>query len=520
MKWINLKTTVFIILAIIGILVHHPSLNLSLYGDEWIDIFQYFTHMDLGQFSPLPGLLKYINPYGFAILLIGNLYKLFGTTNELYYILSLMFKIAVSYGLYLVCLEIGQLMAIKNSIWVKLLSFLVALLFLVGYTGLQTTDWIHYMNIYLATSLALFGLLFQFKSYKTFNTKQMFVSNGLVVASLVIGSLRLFPLIVVVPLIDIWVYLSKRKDNNSTKLLYKIGVFFGLIGILWGIGLFGSPFSFYSYGDWTLSKFINSVFNYPVIASKAFLFGVGVLLLPNKMFPDVTVNISLGLILLTFFLYQLYRFLKSPNGNSWILTLGVVFWMFYITIWYFGPISFASSEHRYLFVPFVMLLLWLYSIFIKTRDIKKVPAASLLKIGIFLLILVHLYSTRLFYSNLLAKGRSAAFAKEVERAIIEDLNHPMKDAPYVYFDVDDAEVQQSLLFGLGFKTLVLTKNWDKGYLFNQYDDLKKFRSDIFKKISEGTSKDDMSKLIYAYRVRDKKVTNISEEIRKSVLEGE
>lgn len=514
----KLNTTVFaiILLVIIGLTAHYPSFNLSLYGDDWIDIFQFFTRFDPGQFSPLPGFLAYFNPYGFAIFLIGNLFKIFSTYYRPYFIISFVFRFAASIGLYLVCLELGRLVSIKQTRAIALLSLLSAVLFLVGYTGIQTTDWAHYMNIYLATALFLFSLVFQLRFYQNFSLKQMYLSLIFIVSSLVVGSLRLYPILVLMPLTDLSLYLLKKKLRNSFRIIYKLVIFLVSAIIFWGIGLFGSPFSFYSYGGWTAFKFLDAVATNLILALKSLLYLIGTLLIPNRLNIKPEINLLIGVMFILVFIITLIKSFKSIKDNIWSMIFGTWFFTFLFTIWYFGPTSLMSSEHRYLLVIFTFFVLWLYILALSFLESFKSSKSIMLAVAC-LLIIVHAVSSRQFYIHQLDKGRDFKFAKKIEETIIFDLPVKPTSAPFVYFDIDDGEVKQSLLFGLAIKTSSLKQLWDTKYFFNQYDDLEVLKKDLQKRIGKGASKESVFDLIYAFQVRNKQIKNTTDDVKKMLL---
>ena len=83
----------------------------------------------------------------------------------------------------------------------------------------------------------------------------------------------------------------------------------------------------------------------------------------------------------------------------------------------------------------------------------------------------------------------------------------------IYLDVDDARVAHSVIFGLGFKIMVLSKTWDKQFYPVVYDDLKILKKDLDLKKSERWSKEDLIQGVYAYRIRDKRISDITDEVR-------
>lgn len=520
MKILGVKTGYLLpfgLLLVIGLSVHHPSFNLSLYGDDWIDVFQYRTHIEpYAHFSPLPGLLKYLAPYGFTIFLIGNVFKIFGTLYAPYFVTSFLFRFLASVGFFLILQEMSGLIYQKATMITKVLSFLFTVLFLVGYTGIQTTDWAHYMNIYLATGLFLFSLTFQLKFYSSYSLKHMFLSLVLLALCLIVGSLRLYPILVLMPITDLCFYLLNKTQVHSKRIIIKMLIFLCLGLIFWGIGLFGSPFGFYSYGEWTITKFLSAVTLNPVLALKSNLYLVGALLIPDRLNLNPALSILIGAISLITLSVVNVKSIKAIKKSIWQIIFGLFFYIFVFTIWYFGPTSFISSEHRYLFVIFAFFLLWLYLLALLIIKSVKVSKAIILS-TICLLIILHGVSTREYYLHLLDKGRDFRFAKKVEETIIKDLPTNPSSAPFVHFRVDDGEVEQNLLFGLAMKTLVFKQIWNTKYFFNQYDNMAAMKIDLQKEIDKGQSREELLNTVYAFEVRNKEIRNITADTRKNLF---
>jgi len=507
---------IFLILFLVGIFTHHASFLLAIYGDEWIDIYEFISENGRDQypyFSPLPGILKYLAPWGSSFFIVGNLYKIFGTDYMPYYIVSFLFRMFATFSIYLFCQEIGRTMIKQTNSQVKLLSFLIALFFLVSYTGIQNTDWAHYMNIYLASAFYIISTYFQINFYQRFKTKDLWLHLLFITLSLISGSVRMFPLVFAIPVMDFIILLIYRKDYQKVRQIFVKFVGFLLIVVsLWGAGLFGGPFGVYSYGEWSFNKFLSVVISDIPGAIGTYLHWLGVLVVPDGSILGLFSIKLIGSIILLSILVTILKLVKGNNSYLWSAIFGCNFLIFMLEMWYYNPILLIDSSHRYLWVNFVTLLFYLTVILFLVIKNNSLPRV-LVYVVLVLLILIHLSSTKAIYRYWLENGRSSEFIKLTEQQIVNRFTSPIKAPVAIYLDVDDARVAHSVIFGLGFKIMVLSKTWDKQFYPVVYDDLKILKKDLDLKKSERWSKEDLIQGVYAYRIRDKRISDITDEVR-------
>lgn len=510
------KLVILAILVLIGFLVHYPSLKMSIYGDEWIDIYEYSNHSTTsGRFSSLPGPLSYFGPYGFGVFLVGGLYQIFGTNYSLYFVVSLLFRIFAAFMMYLLCLEIPTLHKITTK-KKQVLSLSVATLLLVGFTGLQNTDWIHYMNIYLATGFFLLSMLFQVKFFSKPTVKSLVFFMLCLLIAMITGTVRMFPIVFVIPFFDIYLYLTKKDSLSRWLILLKSAIFGVSLLLLWAVGLFGSPFNIYSYGDWSTLKFFQSVFADPSLTLKAFLFWFGALVVPDMLISNQTLNIIIGAFIMIVFFYTLFKLYFKEKKMKWEFLFLCNLIIFLIATWYYGPTSFISSSHRYLFLIFTALCIWLYTFMIGTLG-RKLGLQKIIFPVMLFLIVIHSLAVRALYSHWLDQGRSSDYIATVDSRLKKDFPTPLKNLTIIYIEPDDAGIEQSTVFGMAFKIAVFSNTWEDSLIPNVLDEKKVLIKKYEEQIAKGISKEDVISNIYGYKIQNKKFTSITSEIRAELL---
>ncbi len=505
-------------LVLIGFLIHYPSLQMSIYGDEWIDVYQYHTHtLRDAHFSPLPGPFTYLAPYGFGILLVGGLYQIFGTHYWLYFLASLSFRIFAAFAMYLLCLEIPTSHKI-TTVKKRILSFSISVFLLVGFTGLQNTDWIHYMSIYLATVFFLLSMLFQVRFFSKPTTKSLVFFMIYILIAMITGTVRLFPIIFVIPFFDVYLYLKEKNGFSRRLVLIKITIFAVLLLLLWAAGLFGSPFKFYSYGDWSIAKFFQSVSVDHALTLKAFLFWFGALVVPDVLITNQNLNILLGASIISVFIYSLIKIFSKENKTK--LNWGFLFLcnliIFLIAIWYYGPTSFIGSSHRYLFLIFVSFCIWLYVFMISNLE-KGLISEKIIFPVMIILILTHTFAVRTLYFSWLDKGRDSAYIATVDSQLKKDFPKPIENLTIIYIESDDGSVEQSTVFGMAFKIAVFSGTWKDNLIPYVVDEKKMLIKKFQDQIKSGVSKNNSLLNVYGYKIENKTFKSITEQVRAELL---
>lgn len=509
------RLLVLLLLFIIGLLVHYPSFNLSLYGDDWLAIYNcfepYYTNQVVPAYTgPLPGILAYLTPYGPSNCLTGLLYLFFGTHYQWYYLVSLFLKIFAAFSLFLLLESI-----LKSR---KILALLSSVLFLAGYTGIQNTDWAAYMIVYFSAALFILALFFRNKFLVSKENKYLVFSSFLASASLVSSPVRLFPIIFVIPMIDLIIILSKVYKFKYLALVLADCIFILSIYLFWAIGLFGTPGKIYSYGGWSVGAFINFVSGYPIQAVKSFLYWISVVIVPDKWFYLNNWYILLGAFIVYLLFGSALELKRSRSVNAlWLLISLMIFFVFLLSMWYFSPSRLIDSADRYLLLIFVSVCFFIPMLlgqaFFSSSFMKRISLVLFL-----ILIIAHWSAISEKYNFLLSHGRNSEFVNKFDGLVLSDLQLPVTDKKFIYLDVDDTSTQQALLFGLGVKILVLSKNWDMKNWPDTFDEKSKLFEKVKKESLYSNSTGDIIKHVFAYRLKGQALTSAAVSIRQELLD--
>lgn len=528
----------FLSLIIIGVFAHYPSSNLSLYGDDWLFIYRYFTHS--GHLNTmLPGILTYLAPYGPSIFLIGTEYQIFGQNYFFYYLVALIFKIFASFALLLV---------VKKITKSTLISLLVTILFLVGFIGIQTTDWVFYMNVYLATGLFFLSLYFQFKFFETYKHKDLIYQLLFAITAIITAPGRLFPLILIIPLTEVILLFHKIPSNllrghqtkqglslaiarilmwgssflrlkkEVSKVLAKLAIFFIFIIILWLIGDFGAPGKIYSpyvwSGNWRTKEFFELIIKNPLYTLNSFLQSVGLVIYPNHPSVKIFKPELIGLSFVVFSILGLVFSRKERFKFNKVIIGCLIFFTPLIGMWFFSGLRVIDSPDRYLLFPFAGSCILI--------GVLSARFFNYFKTGIifFLVILIgaNFLATKSMYEYWLSKGRNVTFAKMVDKQILKDFPQPVTSPKIIYLDSDDGVALHSLQFGIGFRMLVLSNTWNDKYFSSIYNvtEKDKFIEKIAERINTGEKKQDVINSVYAYGNINNRFLDMTKPVREEL----
>ncbi len=499
---------IFIVLILVGLIVHYPSFKLSLYGDDWLTIYLFFTHIDpAARFGPLPGILTYLTPYGPSILLIGTLFKIFHTKYIWYYITALILRMGAAFCLFLTCQKITN---------AKFVSFLTSVLFLVGFTGLQTTDWVFYMTVYLATGFFLLGIFYKIKFFQSRQKKNLYRSLFFELVAIIVASVRLYPVIFLSPLIDALFFfqIGQSKKFFLKLLMVKNVIFVIAISLFWYIGVFGTPRRIYS-PDWSIGNFLALITSRPIEALKSFFYWIGAALVPSSQVKSVQSEQIIGMLILLLLLSYIIKSLRMADRKNRVLLLmgSLLFFVPLVTIWWYAPLRFIGSEDRYLLFPFAMLCLFMGVLIASTAHYLRISAVMLL----IFLIVTHSLEVRAMYSRWLDQGRSADYIATVDVQLRKDFPNPLKNKTIIYIEPDDAGVEQSTVFGIAFKIAVFSGTWEDNLVPNVVDEKKVLIKKYEENIAKGISKEGVISNVYGYKIKNKTFTSITPEIRAELL---
>lgn len=250
-------------LLIIGLLLLTISLNQYIIGkknlemgfftDDWLFLSAYRTYV-VNPFLDIMSAWKQIGSHNFSYsYYIGVLYSFFGLDYSAYRITNQIFKIIATLSLYPLVLYISKR---------RLLAFLSTFIYAIHFSSFGLLDGPSRGSNFIAIALmSLFLLVYFYISEKKISN--IFISFSLSVwlfTVIFFGSTRLFPLLVIVPfieLLNIWSRIRKGVGTAIKRLLIVYSPFLLLFlfspkSISDQIGYFGGLFEKLKDGNWQL----------------------------------------------------------------------------------------------------------------------------------------------------------------------------------------------------------------------------------------------------------------------------
>ncbi len=499
--------TILLSLVLIGFLVHFKSLQMVPYGDDWRLIYNYFTHEEVvANFSPFPGLFAYMAPYGPSALVIGVLYQVFGHNYYIYYLVPLIFKILTAFVIFLTLKKISAL--VERSDYS--VGFLAATLFLVGTTGIQAIDWAFHINVFIALFIFASSLYFQISFYQSGGKRNLVLGLLLSLLAILTAPFRLSPLILLVPLFDL-IMLYKISDKGLfTVVLLKNIVYAIVIFTFFIIGLFGhEPEDIYSPSSSPLLKLIQEVSSDPMLSIRSFLHWVGLTIVPA--YPAGNPN---SFIFGTLFLIAVLAIFLMKR-NKFIILFSALFFIPLFSMWTITTLKNTDSGDKYLSFSFLGLCYLIGVLSINADKVKKALTAIILS-----LVLIQAYSTIRIYSYWISIGRGSDFIIPVQEKIMSHFPSPITEYKIIYLDFDNAAVQQSVEFGIGYRVAVLSKTKGLDYFPVQVSK----EENLIKLIQEKGKNGEYEKIIgnvYSFRYKNTEffdITDTTQEKLRNIFE--
>lgn len=502
-------------LILIGLLAHYLSLSLAVYGDDWQGIYFYLAQKSNAvHYGFLPGFLAILVPYGFSVFMMGILYHIFGLNSTPYYLISLMFRIFASYALFLTCKTIVN--DKNNSLlsYSSIISLLASTLFLVGLSGIEVTDWLFNMNVYLAVGFYLLGIRSQIQFLLSGSNKDAVKSITLSTLAMITAPIRFQAMVILIPLIDIVFLKSKKARATLKQMTLKNFIFIFIVFSLLTAGLFGRSHDVFNR---LRGEFLNTIISHPQESLSAFLQWNGAVILPDYIFGSKQIQTA-GFIFLLLLLAV--NILKIKEGKAKIQAVSIILLSFVGVMWFFFPLHMIGSNHRYLLVIFSA---WCLLVGVMAAIVSRTHRFLRNVVIVLLLILIFLqyYSLRATYKHWMSNGRGQKFTQAVHGQIIGSIPLPLTKNDIIYLDFDDMAKDQSVVFGLGYKILVLSNTLDENYFPNIYDNnIKDSKSLIIKRLkdkeSQGLSEEDLIERVFAFELREGIFKNTTYDFRKEL----
>ncbi len=495
-KLLNKNIFVLIILIFIGLVVHFKSFQMVPYGDDWRFIYNYFTHEEVvANFSPLPGLLAYLAPYGPSALTIGFLYQVFGSKYYIFYLMPLIGKIITSFVIFLMLKNISNELKKRDII----VSFLSAAFFLVGATGIQAIDWAFHINVYISMFIFALGIFFQIRFFNYKKEKDLLLALFFSLFAIVFAPFRFLSVTLMVPLIDLIFLIRNKAKDIFLIILLKNLIFAISIFVFFLIGLFGhSPQDFYS--PFPIRDAVKLVMAEPLLSAKTFLHWIGSTIMPFYPGPGINSFITGAVFLLILFtVFSKYR-------GKYIILGSVLYFIPLFLMWMITPTRIIDSGDRYLPLAFFGLSFLIGVICLYANKFKNIFIGVLL-----ILVLIQALSTMRIYSYWISIGRGADFTLPEQEKIMSHFLVPQTEQKIIYLDFEENPVfLQSIEFGIGYRVAVLSGTKGLDNFPRQLDNKGELVKFIKSELSRGESIDQIVNKIYAFQYKNKVFQDITD----------
>lgn len=455
---------ILFILIVIGLLTHFQTLKFGLFGDDWQAIYWYLSQETVGgYFNNLPGLLKYLTQYGGQLLLTGIAYDLFGSNYSYYYITSLLFKITASFSLYLLIKKLTVVEPEHNIAFIPLIS---AILFLAGITGIQTTDFVVQMGVFLAAALSFLSIYLLYQSIELKSMQNGLISLILGTLAIVIAPIRLFPFILIFPASILFIYqiYGSRKNLWLIFILFLTWIF--IVSSLWYIGVFSAPGQISLSYISALKQFVSVLTSNPLILVLTFFQWLGVVIIPDQFIANKNLQTTIGS-LFVFLSISAFFLLRKEREGFFKLTISAIPLIFFLMLMFiYSSGRMMSSEDRYLVMIFYgFCLFFAVAIIISSRSKSKLlkQISTFLVIFLVSLIFIHVTQLQVLYGSWLNNGRGSAFIRNTEKIFTNSFPTQLNDNKIIYLDFDNTKTLYFIQYGLDFKLLVLTNTFQQKY---------------------------------------------------------
>jgi len=366
--------------------------------------------------------------------------KIFGYNGTIYYIFSLSLRMLAAFSLYPLVIYFT-----KN----RFAAFVSTLLFATTYIGLEATNWVFNMNVYLAIALMNFSIYFLLISRINKNKKKILVSLLFFYLAHIIAPSRVTFFIFMIFTIDLVWGIKERKVNFFLKrqLLFLLVFIFARFAGNYGIGYFSGLIQ---------KNFLLGMYDLEFL--KKIFISVGSLIIPENFLPNRALGI-LGIAFFALLLALLYKYRFKKEGELILIAL-----LFIITglaapiiLWPHLP-YFSPHRHLLLTAPGIAL----FGGSIVSLSHKK-RFKLLVIICLVILMAIQVYSINKYLAHL-EKTRSEITANIIWNQILQKIPNPMANPnPLVFYFESDSESAATLsdLVYFGFQVKI-------GVLFNIY----------------------------------------------------
>ncbi|MBU0569717.1 hypothetical protein KKB40_02970, partial [Patescibacteria group bacterium] len=208
------------------------SLNLGLYGDDWLQFYNIWLWFDVTKTLSFFSLSSYIGPYWPQHFFLGLIRHFYGYEPTAYFVSSLFLRILATISLYPFIKELSKS---------KLAGILSTIIFAFSVAGLETTDWVFNMNTYagiffLNISLYFYLRLRQIKTLVSWHTVFFIITFTLALGVVPVRMHAAMPVLIVT---DLFLTFLKERVKFNKALVIRITICILIFVGLNAVGSFG-----------------------------------------------------------------------------------------------------------------------------------------------------------------------------------------------------------------------------------------------------------------------------------------
>ncbi len=406
----TLLVTLIILLSLFAVF---PSFHLGLYGDDWLEIWRSIYTLGPKSHGLINYLTYFYSRYGSFDLIMNLLVSFVGFKSVYFYITAYILKLVASFSFFPLIFYIT-----KN----RVASLMAVLFFACTAVGLDATNWVFNMPVYLSIALLNYFFLFYVKSTLAQDRKQFFIGIIFLFFAIVIASVRMtgfLPLVIIVELF--WIIRKpqlKLAKFHAINLLIFISFFLllawsGQASANYGgrvgyelIGSLGDVQGILGGGISTSGKMLADSKSKLLLSPLIILGGV-ILPVEQSLGNELILIVIAGIFLILAVTVILKNYRDDLLVTSLILSLS---WMVvsFIFAWFKDPSTILSFSHRYLIVSVAGFTIFLGLIL----DIFKKAQKALLAI-LFILVAVNIYSSRGYFQSQVDHIHGAQFTESI-----------------------------------------------------------------------------------------------------------
>lgn len=515
-----------LILIPISLLALFPSFKLGLYGDDWLVIWRYLYTFGPESHGFLNHVTHFLSRYGSFEFIMAFLAWVVGYKSIFFYATAYVFRLIGAISFYPVVFYITK---------DKLASFIAVIFFSVTVVGLDATNWVFNMPVYIAIAALNFFFLFYIRSLLENRRDLFWRSLIFFIIAIILASVRMIGLIPLVLLVEsFWIFQKrnlKAAKKSILRFLTVISCFMVMILAGQFLADYGGRTGFEMLGriDRVLDIWENG------ISTSGNLLGQGkndFILYPLVIIGNIIVPIDVdssnnfifliiaGVFLIFSFLCIITTLKKPLISTGLFLSIAWMVSSFFFA-WLQDPRVLLPFPHRYLIVSVAGLSIFIGIVISLTKKLKR----SLLLTLFCTLLLLNIFSTRKYLQNQVDNLHGSELTEKIWSQMPYISRVGKTDKPLIfYFKGENRQILYgSVTFGFPVHMALLYNIDNFLKMPNPVESIEQ----VISAVTDGKSLAPFGlreepipvENIYAFKLEGRdNLVNITEEIRKEVTE--